>query len=82
MVNAHLRAAAIPTFRHRFRAISRHFALSESKMAAKTTSGSGFDMKFRLVAPVFLLECGFGAVTIFGFVLNNISHAGHARCRH
>ena len=42
--------------RHHLRALSRHFALSESKMAAKTTSGSGFIMKFRLLAHSFLLE--------------------------
>jgi len=32
------------------------FRTSESKMAAKTTSGSGFDLKFRLFALGFLLE--------------------------
>ena len=47
---------AIPTICHCFCAFFRHFALSESKMAAKTTSGSGFDLKFRLLAPGFLLE--------------------------
>jgi len=40
----------------------RHIALSESKMAAKATSGSGFDPKFGLLAPSFLLESGFVAV--------------------
>jgi len=28
-------------------------------MAAKTTFGSGFDLKFPLLAPAFLLESGF-----------------------
>jgi len=37
----------------RLRASSRDFAPIVSKMAAKTTSGSGFDRKFRLVAPGF-----------------------------
>jgi len=55
-VNACSRGTAIPTFRRRSRAFCRHFALSESKMAAKTTSGSGFDPKFRLLAAGFLLE--------------------------
>jgi len=41
---------------HRFRAVSRHFALSKTKVAAKTTSGSGFDLNFRLFAPGFILE--------------------------
>jgi len=57
-----LRRTVIPTFCRCSRAISRHFALSESKMAAKTTSGSCFDPKFRLCAPGFLLESGFVAV--------------------
>jgi len=35
---------------------SRLFALFEYKMASKTTSSSGFDLKFRLLAPVFILE--------------------------
>jgi len=30
-------------------------------MAAKPTSGSGFDLKFRLLAPGFLSESGFVA---------------------
>ena len=47
---------------HRLSALSRHIALSESKMAAKITSGSAFDPKFRLLAPSFLLESGFLAV--------------------
>ena len=50
------------TFRHRLRAVKRHIALSESKMAAKTTSGSGFDPKFGLLAPSFLFESGIVAV--------------------
>ena len=45
-----------------FPPFSRHFALSDSKMAAKTTSGSGFNLKFRLDAPGFLLESEFAAV--------------------
>ena len=49
------------TFRRRFYELSRLFALFESKMAAKTTSGSGFDPKFLLSAPDFLLESGFVA---------------------
>jgi len=61
MVNGRLRDTVIPTFRCRFLALSRHFALSESKMAAKTTSGSGYDLKFRILAPSFLLESGFVA---------------------
>jgi len=38
----------------RMRASLRDFAPIVSKMAAKTTSGSGFDRKFGLVAPGFL----------------------------
>jgi len=61
-VNAYLQGTAIPTIRRRFPAFSRHFALLESKMAAKTTSSSGSDLKNRLNAPSFLLETGFVAV--------------------
>ena len=35
------------------KAFSRGFAPPESKMAAKTTSGSDFDRRFRLFAPGF-----------------------------
>jgi len=41
------------------RASSRDFAPIVSKMAAKTTSGSGFDRKFGLVAPGFLTTNAF-----------------------
>jgi len=60
-VNARLQGTAIATVRGHFPTFSRHFALSASKMAAKTTSGSGFDLKFRLNAPSFLLESEFVA---------------------
>jgi len=38
-------------------------------MVTKTTSGSGFDMKFRLLAPGFLLESGF--VVVYTHVLSH-----------
>ena len=44
-------APAIVSLQCRLRASSRDFAPIVSKMAAKTTSGSGFDRKFGLVAP-------------------------------
>ena len=47
-------APAIISLQCRLGASSRHFATIVSKMAAKTTSGSGFDRKFGLVAPGFL----------------------------
>jgi len=48
-------------------------------MTAKTTSGSGFDPKIRLVAPSFLLESGFVAVyrqVLSDFTLRAVSPAG------
>ena len=47
-------------------------------MAAKTTSGSGFDPKFRLLAHSFLLKSGFLAV--YRQVLSDFTLT-HARCR-
>ena len=44
---------AIISLQCRLGASSRHFAPIVSKMAAKTTSGSGFDRKFGLAAPGF-----------------------------
>ena len=47
-------------------------------MAAKTTSGSGFDPKFRLGAPSFLLESEFVAVyrqVLTDFTLRALRHA-------
>jgi len=47
-------------------------------MAAKTTSGSGFEPKFGLHAPSFLLESGFVAVyrqVIADFTLRALRHA-------
>ena len=46
-------APAIISLQCRLRASSFDFAPIVSKMAAKTTSGSGFDRKFGLVAPGF-----------------------------
>jgi len=46
-------APAIISPQCRLGASSSHFAIIVSKMAAKTTSGSGFDRKFGLVAPGF-----------------------------
>ena len=48
-------ASAIIFLQCRLRASSRDFAPIVSKMAAKTTSGSGFDHKFGLATPGFLL---------------------------
>ena len=45
-----------------FCALSRHSVLSETKITTKTTSGSGFDLNFRLRTPGFLLESWFVAV--------------------
>ena len=47
-------APAIISLQCRLRASSRDFAPIVSKMAAKTTCGSGFDRKFGLFAPGFL----------------------------
>jgi len=50
-------------------------------VAVKTTSDSGFDLKFRLLAPSFLLENGFVAVyrqVLSDFTLRAVRHA---RCR-
>ena len=47
-------------------------------MAAKTTSSSGFDPNFRLLAPSFLLESGFVAVyrqVLRDFTLRALRHA-------
>jgi len=52
-------APAIISLQCRLRASSRDFALIVSKMAAKTTSGSGFDRKFGLVAAGFLIKNAF-----------------------
>jgi len=46
-------APAIISLQCRLGASSSHFAIIVSKMAAKTTSGSGFDCKFGLVVPGF-----------------------------
>jgi len=46
-------APAIICFQCRLRASSGDFSPIVSKMAAKTTSGSGFDRKLGLVAPGF-----------------------------
>ena len=43
-------------------------------MEAKTTSGSGFDTKFRLLAPIFLLKSGF--VAVYRQVLTDYSKSG------
>jgi len=48
--------AVIPTYRRYSRDYRRYFAPSGSKMAAKTTSGSGFDVVFRLLVSGFPLE--------------------------
>jgi len=48
-------APAIMSLHCRLRASLRDFAPIVSKMAAKTTSGSGFDRKFGLAAPGFLV---------------------------
>jgi len=58
-VNAYLRGTAILTIVSP--AVSQHFTLPHSKMATKTTSGSGFDLQFRLNASGFVLESGFVA---------------------
>jgi len=51
-----LHDAAIATYRHHLHVYQRYFTLSGSKMAAKATSGSGFDGVFRLPVPGFLLD--------------------------
>ena len=48
-------ASVIIAFRGRLEAFSSDLAPSASKMAAKTISGSGFDHKFGLSAPGFLI---------------------------
>ena len=48
-------APAIISLQSRLRAYSHDFAPMVSKMAAKTTSCSGFDRKFGLVAPSFFI---------------------------
>ena len=48
-------APAIISLQCRLRTSSHDFAPIVFKMAAKTTSGSGFDRKFGLVAPGFLI---------------------------
>ena len=52
-------APAIISLQCRLGASSSQFAPIVSKMAAKTTSGSGFDRKFGLAAPGFLIEMHF-----------------------
>jgi len=48
-------APSIISLQCRLKASSRDFAPTVFKMAAKTTSGSGFDRTFGLVAPGFLI---------------------------
>ena len=59
-------ARAIISLQCRLRAYSGDFAPIVSKMAAKTTSGSGFDRKFGLDAPGFFKENAFLDVYLQG----------------
>jgi len=59
-------APAIISLQCRLRASARDFAPIVSKMAAKTTSGSGSDRKFGLVAPGFLILNAFLDVYLQG----------------